>query len=608
MSRLGLDEINLHLGQDVDLNELKSRPQNELTIMLHDLVESGLEQGIDLLIELGADVNGSVSDHAIPLFCALRHDRFDIAQKLLRLGADVNVCSCNGCAGLHYVGSGCSESSVKWLLDHGADVDIKNGQGNTPLMLCLAAFKGKSEECIQALESIAKLLIEHGADVNVQDATYFFTPLHFAIKNQRCDFVKYLISQGASFDIRDCMDGTALNHAAAGGSLEIVKTLVDAGCDIDVFTYGNLTPLLNALKHGHEDVALYLIEQGADTSTIDGSGRTCFTAAIEGKAFKIAKKLIEQGLELENRGRHYFELHYVCELGSLKGAKMLLDAGADASRIADNGALPIFCAIAHPDFALTQLLLDHGSSVSCVTGVENDTNGKTLFIEALAWGHEDHALLLIEKGVDIHAVGPSGTTALHLAAGDGYDQRNQVRFLDRIAKVLVENKADLNAKNINDATSLHVAASSGLFDAVQFLVDHGADIDPITNDKSTPLMDAIRSECEDIALYLLNKGARIDLKDENETSCLHLAARMGSEKLIKILLDRGLDIEAKTTELLTPLYCACLSEKIEAVKLLLKAGADANALVKQDQTCLKFAKDKGLEEIVKLLKQHGAKK
>ena len=58
-------------------------------------------------------------------------------------------------------------SEVKLLLDHGADVNVKDEDGETPLFC--ASNNGHKE--------IVKLLLEHGADVNAKN-NYGNSPLH----------------------------------------------------------------------------------------------------------------------------------------------------------------------------------------------------------------------------------------------------------------------------------------------------------------------------------------------------------------------------------------------------------------------------------------------
>ena len=95
---------------------------------------------------------------------------------------------------------------VKTLLDMGAEVDAKDGSGNTALMG--ATFKG--------FEETVKLLLEAGAEVNSinhQGAT----ALTFACTFNQERIAQMLISHGADPDIKDERGNTPLDHARMQG-------------------------------------------------------------------------------------------------------------------------------------------------------------------------------------------------------------------------------------------------------------------------------------------------------------------------------------------------------------------------------------------------------
>ena len=70
---------------------------------------------------------------SIPLSVAAAHDRFDIAQFLLRRGADVNGTNRDRNTPLHAAAFFCREDIVQLLLQKGASVTKKNSRGETPI-------------------------------------------------------------------------------------------------------------------------------------------------------------------------------------------------------------------------------------------------------------------------------------------------------------------------------------------------------------------------------------------------------------------------------------------------------------------------------------------
>lgn len=66
------------------------------------------------------------------LMLAAQHGREDWARRLVERGAAINRA---GWAPLHYAASGAATSMVRWLADHGAEIDARAPNGTTPLMM-----------------------------------------------------------------------------------------------------------------------------------------------------------------------------------------------------------------------------------------------------------------------------------------------------------------------------------------------------------------------------------------------------------------------------------------------------------------------------------------
>ena len=109
---------------------------------------------------------------------------------------------------------------VKYLVSQGADVNVKNKWGKTPLYE--AALNGNIE--------IVKFLVAEGADVNAKDSNGI-TSLQMAARTN-VDVVKFLVSEGADIHIQNEAGWTPLHWAVDDGDIEIVKFLVSEGADV----------------------------------------------------------------------------------------------------------------------------------------------------------------------------------------------------------------------------------------------------------------------------------------------------------------------------------------------------------------------------------------
>lgn len=107
---------------------------------------------------------------------------------------------------------------VQGLLSNGADVNVKDEDGNTALII--AAIFGHN--------TIAQILLANGADVNAKDNDGK-TALMWAAFNGQTAIVRLLLSTGADVNIKDNFGKTALMKADSSGNTDIVKLLKNAG-------------------------------------------------------------------------------------------------------------------------------------------------------------------------------------------------------------------------------------------------------------------------------------------------------------------------------------------------------------------------------------------
>ena len=176
-------------------------------------------------------------------------ERFFDVNKIKRLieeGADVNVKDNDGRSPLHYVGSAVA---AKLLIEAGADVNAKDNYEDSPLHQ--AVNKGNAD--------LVKLLIEEGADVNAKGFAGR-TPLHIV---RHTAIAKLLVEAGADVDAKDGTDNTPLHDV---GNKQIAKVLIDAGANINAKNKFDKSPLIHALKDERASLASFLIESGAKVS------------------------------------------------------------------------------------------------------------------------------------------------------------------------------------------------------------------------------------------------------------------------------------------------------------------------------------------------------
>ena len=168
-------------------------------------IESGVVEMIQLLMTHGASIEVADPDGNSLLHLAIekclnsygtiRKNYIEIANELLGLGIDVNTSNGKGFSCLHNAAILGDKEIVSFLLEHGADVNIRSHEGFTPLLwsLCANAWERDIPKYLETLD----VLIHTGADVN---ATTYDGRTALAIANEmnlRPQFLKFLQERGA---------------------------------------------------------------------------------------------------------------------------------------------------------------------------------------------------------------------------------------------------------------------------------------------------------------------------------------------------------------------------------------------------------------------------
>lgn len=143
-------------------------------------------------------------------------------------------------------------NEVERLLQDGADINYKEPHRQGMSALAVASSQGNSV--------MALFLVASGADVNLQNNSGE-TPLHFAVSANNLEIIQFLIENGA--DIQPQGDSTPLLAAARRGYFEIVQFLVRNGADINRRDNNGNSALDLAYNRGHIQVISYLIDQNA---------------------------------------------------------------------------------------------------------------------------------------------------------------------------------------------------------------------------------------------------------------------------------------------------------------------------------------------------------
>ena len=155
---------------------------------------------------------------------------------------------------------------------------------------------------------------------------------------------------------------------------------------------------------------------------------------------------------------------------------------------------------------------------------------------------------------------------------------------------------------------LHTSAAYGRTRVVKLLLENGANVNIRNEGGETPLHYATGHGHINVMKVLLENGANVSEKGTGCGTPLQWAAGSGRIKEAKLLLAYDADVNQKGTSGYTALHTAVASRpvQVEMIKFLLSRGADVNTQAIHNRTPLNTAYDRGDEEMVRILLEHGA--
>jgi len=359
-----------------------------------------------------------------------------------------------------------------------------------------------------------------------------------------------------------------LDPGRAEGLLAVARVLLEAGADPNGSTgglggHGGWTPLRCAVAGAANPlITRLLLERGAVPGDHD-----LYLAGFGEDGHECLRLLVAHTADVSQIAR--MALAAPISTNDTEGVRLLLEAGADPHRYADDADSPapaVYAAVRSGCSAeLTGLLLAHGADP------ENPgPDGRSPYALATSQGRADVAALLRRYGAADDTTG----TDRFLAACQHADQAV-------VAQQLAQDPGlPGRLTTAQQATAMIHAAQSGNIAAITLMLDLGFPVDARGGDDAG--------------------------------TALHAAAYSGSAPAVRLLLDRGADIEARDTSWnSTPIEWAGVGSGEQpaenphpdwtaAVQALLDAGASA-----QDITLSPDDPKPPSPEVAALLRRHG---
>jgi ankyrin repeat protein len=486
------------------------------------------------------------------------------------------------------------------LLEHGANPNLANTEGYTPLHLAAERSALDQPNQLSDVLDFLTLLLKSGADPNLPDP-HGRTALDMVYLTRSGEAVRLLLAHGACLQQMAGTDGAELVLAALASDPDAVDTQLQK-CDINSRDISGYTALHAVARSGDAAMVAHLLARGADPN---------IRADVE-----HLSRLEDEPTILPSAG--VMPLHEAASACHAEIIHLLLAAGAekDAPAKLPSGDSPLMCVMESAALAFRyeeaaqecfNVLLNAGADLHIrAYTLKNNLPWTALSIAALH--SSDFLDLLLEHGAARTA--EDVLAAMHAATLDnGLGGSYSLPILWDFGReldpplLLVDTLPYLNWQALNNW--VHADEEEEFPETVAAFADTVNEPHPQTGE--TPLLWMLRHACteispegstlyrynaEDVAL-LLRHGADITARDqagqgfreavlsgEAERQRLGLPSllthavqeiRPAPHELVRLLLDAGIDADIDNG---FPLLVAAVEGDLDVLRLLPKAGAD----------------------------------
>lgn len=418
-------------------------------------------------------------------------------------------------------------------IDYGADLDVKNGYGETILMYAIKCRNPK----------VVKLLIENGVRIDEKDSEGR-SLLFLVAELNDADVMKTLldsyskrgitIDKDAQGDIDD-----ALFMAAGRGNIELVDLLLKAG--------GN--PCRVSFK-----TVEYPVDEWGDVweTRTDVVRKSAVVEAANNGNIELVKMLLaredKMGIDVQEDIDEALVEALKCD--NVEMFDLLLKKNIYYTKGNTSGLEKLLlraCVWGRSD-EYVKKLLEAGADVNC-----KDGDGYTPLMEAVRCGKTKIVELLVENGAKVDAVNNEGRRAIDfcnskngeifkmlLARGaeEGMDVKG---YIDEALLKSIED-GDVKKFDLLMTEKIRYAQKTKKFYATDAGISR---IDPLELDKLMLEACVSRDNNEVFVEKLLKAGADVNCKDENGNTPLMRAIRYGKTEIIDLLVENGAKVSAK---------------------------------------------------------------
>ena len=202
---------------------------------------------------------------------SVERDLIRSVRLIIQHGGEINTPSEEGSNAFYYSCLGTRSELRRVLVELGADVNIQNREGETPLIALLPQRRFTEKQV--PLNDI-EFLIDCGCDIEAVDCRGWSVLMH-SIFQRHVDVAEMLLTRGVNPNFVDNNRLSAMHLASWTLNIDIIEILLNRGCSTNSEDLYNATPLFYCISPKFEEIRSILLENGADTHHEDMFGFTC---------------------------------------------------------------------------------------------------------------------------------------------------------------------------------------------------------------------------------------------------------------------------------------------------------------------------------------------
>lgn len=314
----------------------------------------GAVNAVQMLLTKQPKINTRDHKGVSPLLIAVLNEQencLDITRMLLEKGADANFAMPDGFSPLMGAVQLNNMQKALLLLEHGANVNARQDNGEGPSALSIAVALGHTD--------MVSLLLANKADTSV-GVNPNSSLLSFTAMLARADYLELLLKNGANAAETDPHSSASLLHLTASGNALIVdsiklmgansllpvhqakmdaahacEVLLQYGAQVNAADKNGTTPAMIAAMDGSPDTLKVLIDHGANLNMTDSNGRTPLILAVLSPEEKADISLSQAHPDMVSRIKPLVVDGMTRYPNVKETVRLLLNSGADVT-VKDN--------------------------------------------------------------------------------------------------------------------------------------------------------------------------------------------------------------------------------------------------------------------------------